>query len=81
MDKSCRRGSAAGAGGIDDELRRYREEVRALMEENRELRRAASAFGRLAERLNLQLQQERRNARDRQNVPLGVRSRSSTRNS
>jgi hypothetical protein len=34
-----------------------------LMEENRSLRRAASAFGELAERLNVQLQEARRASR------------------
>jgi hypothetical protein len=49
-------------GGVtltEEERRRYREEVRALREENRQLREAASAFGRLAERLNVQLQEQR----------------------
>jgi len=44
----------------DDELTRYRQEIRRLLAENQELRRAASCFGDLAERLNRQLHAERR---------------------
>ena len=35
------------------------DEIRALIEENRQLRAAAQMFGQLAERLNRQLQAER----------------------
>jgi hypothetical protein len=53
-------GPADGVPLTLEEARRYCEEVRALREENRQLRESASAFGRLAERLNIQLQEERR---------------------
>ena len=44
--------------------------VRQLEEENRQLRRAASSFGQLAERLNDELGRERRAAeRDRRREP------------
>ena len=43
-----------------DECSRCREELDRLTEENASLRRAALAFGSLAERLNLALQEERR---------------------
>ena len=50
---------AEGVALTEEQTRRYREELRALREENRLLREAASAFGRLAERLNRQLQEVR----------------------
>ena len=43
-----------------DECSRCREELARLTEENMALRRAAIAFGSLAERLNVSLQEERR---------------------
>jgi hypothetical protein len=43
-----------------DDCSRCREELERLTEENTALRRAALAFGSLAERLNLALQEERR---------------------
>lgn len=43
-----------------DDLAKCREELRALEEENRHLRDAATTFGGLAERLNLELRRERR---------------------
>lgn len=43
-----------------DDLQRCQAELRELKDENRHLREAASAFGHLAERLNGQLQAERR---------------------
>jgi hypothetical protein len=49
----------------DDELRRYRAEILALREENELLRRSARAFGALAERLHLSLQEERRRSAER----------------
>jgi hypothetical protein len=39
---------------------RLEDEIRALIEENRQLRAAAQMFGQLAERLNRQLQAERK---------------------
>ena len=47
-----------------DDCSRCREELARLTEENAALRRAALAFGSLAERLNLALQEER-NSRQR----------------
>jgi len=43
-----------------DDCSRCREELARLTEENASLRRAALAFGSLAERLNLALQEERK---------------------
>lgn len=43
-----------------DDCSRCREELARLTEENTALRRAALAFGSLAERLNVALQEERR---------------------
>lgn len=43
-----------------DDLQKCQSELRALKDENRQLREAATAFGHLAERLNGQLQAERR---------------------
>jgi hypothetical protein len=51
-----------------DDCSRCREELARLTEENAALRRAALAFGSLAERLNLALQEERR-LRQRANSP------------
>ena len=45
-----------------DDCSHCREELARLTEENAALRRAALAFGGLAERLNLALQEERRRA-------------------
>lgn len=45
---------------MTDDCSRCREELARLTEENAALRRAALAFGSLAERLNLALQEERR---------------------
>jgi hypothetical protein len=49
----------------DDVLRRYLDEIRTLKEENELLRRSARAFGALAERLHVSLQEERRLGADR----------------
>ena len=45
-----------------------RERIAELEDENHELRRAATRFGELAERLNAQLGHERRQNRDRRTV-------------
>jgi hypothetical protein len=50
-------------------LEECQDQVRRLEEENRELRRSASAFGHLAERLNNTLQTERRFRADRRAAP------------
>ena len=42
--------------------------IKQLEEENEQLRRAATEFGRLAERLNTELRDERRRAQDRRTV-------------
>ena len=61
-----------------DDCSRCREELTRLTEENAALRRAALAFGSLAERLNLALQEERRlrqratNARDPEAVNVST---------
>ena len=49
----------------DDVLRQFQEEIRSLREENELLRRSARAFGALAERLHVCLQEERRRGHDR----------------
>ena len=49
----------------EDVLKRYRDEIRTLKEENEILRRSARAFGALAERLHVSLQEERRRGQDR----------------
>lgn len=49
-----------------DECSHCREELARLNEENAALRRAAIAFGSLAERLNATLQEERRTRQQRQ---------------
>lgn len=48
-----------------DELARCEDELKAVKEENRLLREAATSFGDLAERLNFQLDRERRHIVDR----------------
>jgi hypothetical protein len=53
----------------DDVLRRYQDEIRTLREENELLRRSARAFGALAERLHVSLQEERRLVEDRRTQP------------
>jgi hypothetical protein len=53
----------------DDVLRRYQDEIRSLKEENELLRRSARAFGALAERLHVTLQEERRRGADRRGLP------------
>jgi hypothetical protein len=59
-----------------DELTKCHEEVRALTEENQQLREAASAFGSLAERLNGELRQERRTREtDRRHAPRPTEDR------
>ena len=50
---------------MKDELRECHERVAELEQENAELRQASEAFGDLAERLNEELQIERRSGSDR----------------
>jgi hypothetical protein len=52
-----------------DDCSHCREELARLTEENAALRRAAQAFGSLAERLNLALQEERRARQRSANAP------------
>jgi hypothetical protein len=51
-----------------DPLTACMETVQRLEEENDHLRKAAGAFGQLAERLNHTLQEERRNGADRRHA-------------
>jgi hypothetical protein len=53
----------------DDTVSRYQDEIRTLKEENEILRRSARAFGALAERLHVSLQEERRRGQDRRALP------------
>ena len=50
----------------------YQRVIEQLMEENRSLRRAAKAFGELAERLNVQLQEARRANRCSREEAIGA---------
>jgi hypothetical protein len=59
-----------------DECSHCREELARLNEENAALRRAAIAFGSLAERLNAKLQEERRARQQRLPPREGAESRS-----
>lgn len=52
-----------------DVLKQYQDEIRTLKEENEMLRRSARAFGALAERLHVSLQEERRRGQDRRAEP------------
>lgn len=54
---------------LEERIRELEEAVRSLQEENQHLRYAARAFGDLAERLNMSLDAERRQADDRSRVP------------
>jgi hypothetical protein len=54
---------------LEKRIRELEEEVRILQEENQHLRYAACVFGDLAERLNVSLDAERRQAADRRRVP------------
>ena len=49
----------------------YRKRIAQLEEENTYLRRSAEQFGRLAERLNSELIEERRVRNDRRQAPRG----------
>jgi hypothetical protein len=52
----------------EDILKKYRDEIRLLREENELLRRSARFFGALAERLHVALQEERRLGQDRRAI-------------
>ena len=63
----------------DESLEKWcRERIVELEAENRDLRRAASKFGELAERLNTQLREERRSGRERRHAPREFDDRRST---
>ncbi len=59
----------------EDVLKRYQDEIRTLKEENEILRRSACAFGALAERLHVSLQEERRRGQDRRTEPRPIPDR------
>jgi predicted RNase H-like nuclease (RuvC/YqgF family) len=59
----------------DDELDACIETVQRLEEENEHLRRAAGAFGQLAERLNQTLREERRTGDDPRQTDRGPADR------
>jgi hypothetical protein len=52
--------------------------IQQLLDENTALRQSGASFGRLAERLNSELQEERRKSRDRRVVRRGDERRSDT---
>ena len=56
---------------LEQRIRELEDAVRSLQEENQQLRSAARAFGDLAERLNLSLDAERRQAEERRRYPRG----------
>ena len=56
----------------------YLKRIKQLEEENEQLRHAADSFGRLAERLNDQLIQERRRGGDRRREPRDTGDRRTT---
>lgn len=58
-----------------DELDACIETVHRLEDENDQLRKAAGAFGQLAERLNHTLQEERRTGAERRHDPRVARDR------
>ena len=58
------------------ELQDCEEKLRQLKEENQHLREASHAFGQLAERLNITLQEERRNGgKERRQWPRSTADR------
>ena len=58
-----------GYPDLEKRIRELEEAIRTLQEENQHLRSAARAFGDLAERLNVSLDAERRQAADRRRFP------------
>ena len=56
---------------------KYLKKIEELEEENQQLRHSADSFGRLAERLNDQLIQERRRGLDRRREPRDSHDRRS----
>jgi hypothetical protein len=59
----------------EDILKKYRDEIRLLREENELLRRSARFFGALAERLHASLQEERRLGQDRRAITRSIPDR------
>jgi hypothetical protein len=51
------------------------EMIQHLLDENAELRDSGASFGKLAERLNTELQEERRRGRERRAVPRSSEDR------
>jgi predicted RNase H-like nuclease (RuvC/YqgF family) len=64
-----------GYPDLEKRIRELEEAIRTLQEENQHLRNAARAFGDLAERLNVSLDAERRQAADRRRLPRGTEDR------
>ena len=64
-----------GYPDLEKRIRELEEAIRMLQEENQHLRSAARAFGDLAERLNLSLDAERRQAADRRQWPRPTEDR------
>jgi hypothetical protein len=60
---------------LPDSLEECHKLIRHLLEENAALRQSGTAFGHLAERLNSELREERRQGRERRLVPRAVDDR------
>jgi hypothetical protein len=65
----------SGAMELPKTVEECHEVIQQLRDENAALRQSGASFGRLAERLNSELQEERRKARDRRAVRRGEERR------
>jgi hypothetical protein len=61
---------------LPETLEKCHEVIEQLLDENAALRQSGVSFGRLAERLNSELQEERRKGRERRTIPRGEDRRS-----
>ena len=61
---------------LPETLEKCHEVIEQLLDENAALRQSGVSFGRLAERLNSELQEERRKGRERRTMPRGEDRRS-----